>query len=56
MQGMFVIVILASEPNLKVRSVLKQKVIQRRSSPLLRRKDKASPLKRRSTLTSMHEI
>ncbi|XP_054163857.1 histone deacetylase 4-like isoform X2 [Oppia nitens] len=42
----------ASEPNLKVRSVLKAKVIQRRSSPLLRRKDKASPLKRRSTLTS----
>ncbi|XP_064456829.1 histone deacetylase 4-like [Ornithodoros turicata] len=30
----------ASEPNLKVRSVLKQKVIERRSSPLLRRKDK----------------
>lgn len=39
----------ASEPNLKVRSVLKQKVYDRRSSPLLRRKDhKVSlPLKRR---------
>ncbi|KAH0627410.1 hypothetical protein JD844_003063, partial [Phrynosoma platyrhinos] len=30
---------LASEPNLKVRSRLKQKVTERRSSPLLRRKD-----------------
>ncbi|XP_060680699.1 histone deacetylase 9-like isoform X4 [Hemiscyllium ocellatum] len=29
----------ASEPNLKVRSKLKQKVAERRSSPLLRRKD-----------------
>ncbi|XP_041421893.1 histone deacetylase 9-like isoform X2 [Xenopus laevis] len=29
----------ASEPNLKVRSRLKQKVVERRSSPLLRRKD-----------------
>lgn len=29
----------ASEPNLKVRSRLKQKVAERRSSPLLRRKD-----------------
>ncbi|XP_070582626.1 histone deacetylase 9 [Erythrolamprus reginae] len=29
----------ASEPNLKVRSKLKQKVTERRSSPLLRRKD-----------------
>ncbi|KAL3250107.1 hypothetical protein MRX96_055708 [Rhipicephalus microplus] len=38
----------ASEPNLKVRSALKQKVIERRSSPLLRRKDKGPiPLKRR---------
>ncbi|XP_023232285.1 histone deacetylase 4-like, partial [Centruroides sculpturatus] len=38
----------ASEPNLKVRSVLKQKVLERRSSPLLRRKDKGPiPLKRR---------
>ncbi|EEC18867.1 histone deacetylase 4, 5, putative, partial [Ixodes scapularis] len=44
----------ASEPNLKVRSVLKQKVIERRSSPLLRRKDKGPvPLKRRP-LTSRH--
>ncbi|KAG8186124.1 hypothetical protein JTE90_022713 [Oedothorax gibbosus] len=40
----------ASEPNLKVRSVLKQKVIDRRSSPLLRRKDKAAALKRRTPL------
>ncbi|XP_070588360.1 histone deacetylase 4 isoform X2 [Erythrolamprus reginae] len=39
----------ASEPNLKVRSRLKQKVAERRSSPLLRRKDSpvASPLKKR---------
>lgn len=29
----------ASEPNLKVRSRLKQKVAERRSSPLLRRRD-----------------
>ncbi len=29
----------ASEPNLKVRSTVKQKVAERRSSPLLRRKD-----------------
>ena len=29
----------ASEPNLKVRSRLKQKVAERRSSPLLKRKD-----------------
>lgn len=29
----------ASEPNLKLRSRLKQKVTERRSSPLLRRKD-----------------
>ncbi|KPM02803.1 histone deacetylase 4-like protein [Sarcoptes scabiei] len=40
---------IASEPNLKVRSALKAKVIQRRSSPLLRRKDKPSPFKRRTT-------
>ena len=31
----------ASEPNLKLRSRLKQKVTERRSSPLLRRKDGA---------------
>lgn len=44
----------ASEPNLKVRSVLKQKVIDRRSSPLLRRKDKGpGPIKRRTPLSSM---
>ncbi|XP_022251824.1 histone deacetylase 4-like isoform X3 [Limulus polyphemus] len=41
----------ASEPNLKVRSVLKQKVIERRSSPLLRCKDKgATPVKRRPSV------
>lgn len=34
-----IILISASEPNLKVRSRLKQKVAERRSSPLLRRKD-----------------
>lgn len=32
-------VLSASEPNLKLRSRLKQKVTERRSSPLLRRKD-----------------
>ncbi|XP_018596083.1 histone deacetylase 9-B isoform X2 [Scleropages formosus] len=37
----------ASEPNLKVRSRLKQKVAERRSSPLLRRKDSA-PYKKRT--------
>ena len=47
----------ASEPNLKVRSVLKQKVIDRRSSPLLRRKDKGpGPIKMRAPLTSMLAI
>ncbi|XP_013777776.1 histone deacetylase 4-like [Limulus polyphemus] len=41
----------ASEPNLKVRSILKQKVLDRRSSPLLRRKDKGPiPTKRRPPL------
>lgn len=30
---------LASEPNLKVRSRLKQKVAERRSSPMLKRKE-----------------
>lgn len=34
-----VCVLSASEPNLKLRSRLKQKVTERRSSPLLRRKD-----------------
>ncbi|XP_050968840.1 histone deacetylase 4 isoform X4 [Labeo rohita] len=39
----------ASEPNLKLRSRLKQKVSERRSSPLLRRKDSpVSTLKKRS--------
>lgn len=33
----------ASEPNLKLRSRLKQKVAERRSSPLLRRKDGPVP-------------
>lgn len=33
----------ASEPNLKLRSRLKQKVAERRSSPLLRRKDSPLP-------------
>ncbi|XP_076319708.1 histone deacetylase 4-like isoform X3 [Tachypleus tridentatus] len=43
----------ASEPNLKVRSVLKQKVIDRRSSPLLRCKDKGPiPAKRRPPLAN----
>ncbi|XP_072572075.1 histone deacetylase 9-B isoform X3 [Paramormyrops kingsleyae] len=37
----------ASEPNLKVRSRLKQKVAERRSSPLLRRTDSA-PYKKRT--------
>ncbi|XP_076326697.1 histone deacetylase 4-like isoform X4 [Tachypleus tridentatus] len=41
----------ASEPNLKVRSVLKQMVIERRSSPLLRRKDKGpTPVKKRPSV------
>lgn len=31
--------VLASEPNLKVRSRLKQKVAERRSSPMLKRRD-----------------
>ncbi|XP_072536737.1 histone deacetylase 9-B isoform X4 [Salminus brasiliensis] len=40
----------ASEPNLKVRSRLKQKVAERRSSPLLRRKEGAvmTPFKKRA--------
>ncbi|XP_076360796.1 histone deacetylase 4-like isoform X3 [Tachypleus tridentatus] len=43
----------ASEPNLKVRSVLKQKVLDRRSSPLLRRKDKGPiHVKRRPLLAN----
>uniref|UniRef100_A0A9J7XQ87 Histone deacetylase n=1 Tax=Cyprinus carpio carpio TaxID=630221 RepID=A0A9J7XQ87_CYPCA len=43
----------ASEPNLKLRSRLKQKVSERRSSPLLRRKDSPiSTLKKRSLDTA----
>ncbi|XP_074658965.1 histone deacetylase 9-like [Tubulanus polymorphus] len=42
----------ASEPNLKVRSVLKQKVIERRSSPLLKRKEKALLFKRKPPFTT----
>ncbi|XP_048054725.1 histone deacetylase 4-like isoform X1 [Megalobrama amblycephala] len=43
----------ASEPNLKLRSRLKQKVSERRSSPLLRRKDSPiSTLKKRSLDTT----
>ncbi|KAJ8415869.1 hypothetical protein AAFF_G00404260 [Aldrovandia affinis] len=40
----------ASEPNLKVRSRLKQKVAERRSSPLMRRKDGSviTPFKKRT--------
>ncbi|XP_077392381.1 histone deacetylase 4-like isoform X3 [Festucalex cinctus] len=38
----------ASEPNLKLRSRLKQKVTERRSSPLLRRKDGPTTVKKRS--------
>lgn len=39
-----------SEPNLKVRSRLKQKVAERRSSPLLRRKEGSimTPFKKRA--------
>uniref|UniRef100_A0A8C2CPT9 Histone deacetylase n=1 Tax=Cyprinus carpio TaxID=7962 RepID=A0A8C2CPT9_CYPCA len=45
--------IAASEPNLKLRSRLKQKVSERRSSPLLRRKDSPiSTLKKRSLDTA----
>lgn len=36
---MVVICHAASEPNLKVRSRLKQKVAERRSSPMLKRRD-----------------
>lgn len=49
----FPFVIAASEPNLKLRSRLKQKVSERRSSPLLRRKDSPiSTLKKRSLDTA----
>ena len=47
----------ASEPNLKVRSALKQKVMERRitQSPILRRRDKGFLLKRKTPLSSMYE-
>lgn len=49
----FPVVFAASEPNLKLRSRLKQKVSERRSSPLLRRKDSPiSSLKKRSLDTT----
>lgn len=41
----------ASEPNLKVRLALKQKMIERRSSPLMRRKEKTL-IRRNSPLAS----
>ena len=47
----------ASEPNLKVRSALKQKVMERRitQSPILRRRhDKGLFLKRKPALSSMY--
>nr|XP_057937519.1 histone deacetylase 4 isoform X3 [Doryrhamphus excisus] len=40
----------ASEPNLKLRSRLKQKVTERRSSPLLRRKDGPIPAAKKRSL------
>ncbi|XP_061547190.1 histone deacetylase 4 isoform X2 [Phycodurus eques] len=40
----------ASEPNLKLRSRLKQKVTERRSSPLLRRKDGPFPTAKKRSL------
>ncbi|KAG7235140.1 hypothetical protein INR49_025245 [Caranx melampygus] len=46
----------ASEPNLKVRSRLKQKVTERRSSPLLRRKDgPITTAKKRSLDVAVHQ-
>ncbi|KAG1678324.1 Histone deacetylase 4 [Nymphon striatum] len=43
----------ASEPNLKLRSIIKQKVYERRSSPLTRRREKGPHIgKRRSPLTN----
>ncbi|MED6262689.1 Histone deacetylase 5, partial [Ataeniobius toweri] len=47
-----------SEPNLKVRSRLKQKVAERRSSPLLRRKDGTviSTFKRRAIEISVSSL
>ncbi|KAM6042261.1 LOW QUALITY PROTEIN: histone deacetylase 5 [Chlamydotis macqueenii] len=48
----------ASEPNLKVRSRLKQKVAERRSSPLLRRKDGAvvSAFKKRAVEVTVSSV
>ncbi|XP_014675838.1 PREDICTED: histone deacetylase 4-like [Priapulus caudatus] len=40
----------ASEPNLKVRSILKHKVIERRNSPLLTRRKAMAPTKRKAQL------
>ena len=53
---MHVFLISASEPNLKVRSALKQKVMERRitQSPILRRRDKGFLLKRKTPLSSMY--
>ncbi|XP_058036918.1 histone deacetylase 9-like [Ahaetulla prasina] len=45
----------ASEPNLKVRSKLKQKVTERRSSPLLRRKDGTMACSLKKRLIEMTE-
>lgn len=50
----------ASEPNLKVRSALKQKVMERRhitQSPILRRRyDKGLHFKRKTALSSMYSL
>ncbi|OWK14793.1 HDAC5, partial [Cervus elaphus hippelaphus] len=46
----------ASEPNLKVRSRLKQKVAERRSSPLLRRKDGTRIRGRKATLDEIQTV
>ena len=58
---MHVFLFSASEPNLKVRSALKQKVMERRitQSPILRRReygrDKGFLLKRKAPLSSMYD-
>ncbi|XP_076872085.1 histone deacetylase 4-like isoform X2 [Brachyhypopomus gauderio] len=46
----------ASEPNLKVRSRLKQKVTERRSSPLLRRKDNHISSSRKRSLDTADSV
>ena len=46
----------ASEPNLKLRSRLKQKVTERRSSPLLRRKDGAITTAKKRSLDMAGEM